>query len=136
MRRMLAVCMIGLWVVGCGGGGGGGGDSSNGMSTEQERAQAFLDEAIRVGNENAVVMCDLIVCSITDDDNDFVHSDGVVSHGCQWNCLESRIDDSGETRNYLIYLVWRRFPDGCFEPSEVFLQQEIRGLCVPNQERF
>ncbi len=136
MKRLLAVGMICWWVIGCGGGGGGGGDSSGGMPTEAERAQAFKDEAIRLAEANAVVMCQTVVCAIADSDVEETRNDGVVVNECHWNCLETAIDGSGETQNYIIFMFWERLPDGCFGPAEVLLAQEAPFLCVPNQERF
>lgn len=137
MKSILAVLLVCTGLIGCGGGGGGGNSStSGGNPTEAERAQAFLDEAIRLAILDAVVTCDLVVCSIADGSGGNVRPDGSVGHGCNWNCLESMIDDSGETRNYFIAIRWQRLPEGCFGEAEVVIATLNPDLCVPNQERF
>lgn len=130
----LTAWLVCIWFIGCGGGGGGNDSSTSGGNPT--RAQAFRDEAIRLALEDAVVTCQTVACPIADSDVEGERADGVVVHECHWNCLESRIDDSGETRNYVIFLFWERLPDGCFEPAEVLLAQESPVLCVPNQEQF
>ena len=136
MKPILIALLMCVWVMGCGGGGGSGSNTSNGNLSEEERAQAFLDEAIRLATQDTVVTCQTVVCPIADADTETERPDGVVVHGCTWECMASRIDDSGETRNYFMIFGWERLPDGCFEPPEVLLAQESPVLCVPNQERF
>ena len=136
IRTALTVLWVCAWVMGCGGGGGSGSSTSGGNPLEEERAQAFLGEAIRLAIDDAIVTCQTIVCPIADGEGENVRPDGTVGHGCNWNCLESRIDDSGETRNYIIWLRWERLPDGCFGPADVLIATEILDVCIPNQERF
>ena len=138
MKTNLTVWLVCLLFVGCGGGGGSGGDSttSGGGPTEAERTQAFVDEAIRLSIQDAIVTCQTVMCPIADSDFEDHRPDGVVVHGCHWECMESVIDDSGEARNYFIIIRWERLPDGCFGAAEVLQAQETPVLCVPNQDRF
>ena len=138
IKSILIAGLVCTWLIGCSGGGGGGGgnNTSGGIPTEENRARAFRDEALRLANVEAIVECKTVVCSIADSQDEAELDDGVVVAGCSWRCLESMIDDSGETRNYWIILNWQRLPDGCFGPEIVVFAQESPILCVPNQERF
>ena len=100
MKPILAVLFVCTGLIGCGGGGGGGGTTSGGSPTEAERTQAFSDEAIRLAIQDAMVTCQTVMCPIADSDFEDDRPDGVVVHGCHWECLESVIDDTGEARNY------------------------------------
>lgn len=134
MKFILTLLLVGCCLIGCGGGGGG--DSRTSETDEQQRAQAFRDEAVRLATDDAMVTCQTIMCPLADGEGENVRPDGTVGHGCNWNCLESRIDDSGETRNYVIWLRWERLPDGCFGPPDVLIATENLDVCVPNQDRF
>jgi hypothetical protein len=138
MTSILTVLLVCICLAGCGGGGGSdASNTSDGNPTDEgARAQAFVEEAIRLAMEDALVTCQTVVCPIADADTETERPDGVVVHGCTWECMESVIDDSGETRNHFIIVSWVRFSDGCFEPPEVLLAQESPVLCVPNQVRF
>jgi hypothetical protein len=99
------------------------------------RDEAFAGEALMRAEDDAMVSCQMIVCPIADTDDDFDRGDGTLAHLCWYNCMESEIDASGETRYFYVHLQWNRFVDGCFDPDAriVMVLAENTQLCVPNQ---
>ena len=133
--RFLGLILGLVVVVGCGSSGGGGGDSS--PPNPVARDDAFAQEALMRAEDDAIVTCRQIVCPIADGDRDVDRGDGTIAHICRYNCMESEIDTSGETRHFFVYLQWDRWVDGCFDADTrvVVLLAENPQLCVPNHER-
>ena len=127
---ILIAVLAGLLLSGCSGAGGGTGlnDSEN---TPIDRDRLFAEEALQRVLDRVIVNCERVTC--TGDGEHFDSFDGffgTLFELCQYRCMPSEIDDSGEVRHFLVKLQWGRIESECFpEEAEIALLIQIIQSC-------
>lgn len=126
MRSLFCLAVL-MAMIGCSGGGGSG-DGSN--QTETERSIAFEEEAIALAYDRSHASCTVVTCAKpehTDHWYDFIND--LEKGGCEYSCVPVAIDESGEIRYYSLWIVFERFPDGCFDEGRMVVFSEVFSLC-------
>jgi hypothetical protein len=132
VQGIVWVCLMSLWIIGCGGGGGD--MPPEAVDTELERAMAFHDAALKLVRAHIGVTCERIECpwvsggaSVRQGED---REQSVCVHGCVAVELPGEQPGEVETRFFLVEHVYTRPMDGCYVAPQVELAVAHPTPCV------
>lgn len=108
-------------------------DLDDSILLEPERSVKFADEALNRAQDTVNESCDAIGCPLATNRTQRVDPVTQVEIlTCNFDCVESEIDNTGERRQFFISMVWERDPGGCYKTDERSTVQRNFDPCVPN----